>query len=55
VSRVAEGDQAFIYYSGHGGRMRVSGPEERCAESLVSVSGIGLTPANLYAAVAGVW
>lgn len=40
--RVASGDKVFIYYSGHGGRQRVLDPEERCAESLVTVNGYGL-------------
>lgn len=29
--RVGDGDQVFIYYSGHGGRERVQDPEDRCA------------------------
>lgn len=37
--RVGNDDQVFIYYSGHGGRERVKEPEERCAESLISVDG----------------
>lgn len=36
---VQPGDQVFIYYSGHGGRLVVNDPEPRCAEALVSVSG----------------
>jgi hypothetical protein len=47
--RVAVGDKVFIYYSGHGSRQRVSDPEERCAESLVSVNGYGLTDAEMEA------
>jgi hypothetical protein len=45
--RVAPGDKVFIYYSGHGGRQRVHDPEERCAESLVTVNGYGLVDAEL--------
>lgn len=37
--RIDEGDQVFIYYSGHGGRVIVLDPEPRCAEALVSVTG----------------
>jgi hypothetical protein len=37
--RVGNDDQVFIYYSGHGGRERLAQPEERCAESLISVDG----------------
>lgn len=47
--RVAVGDKVFIYYSGHGSRQRVNDPEERCAESLVSVNGYGLTDAEMEA------
>lgn len=47
--RVAVGDKVFIYYSGHGSRQRVSDPEERCAESLVTVNGYGLTDAEMEA------
>jgi hypothetical protein len=45
--RVAQNDKVFIYYSGHGGRQRVHDPEERCAESLVTVNGYGLIDAEL--------
>ena len=45
--RVAPDDKVFIYYSGHGGRQRVHDPEERCAESLVTVDGYGLIDAEL--------
>lgn len=37
--RVLSGDRVFIYYSGHGSRQKVSDPEARCAESLVTVDG----------------
>lgn len=45
--RVMTGDKVFIYYSGHGGRQKVSDPEERCAESLVTVDGYGLIDAEM--------
>lgn len=40
---VADGDQVFLYYSGHGGRQKVTESDgaERCAESLVTVNGEG--------------
>jgi len=47
--RVAQGDRVFIYYSGHGSRQRVSDPEERCAESLVTVNGSALVDAEMEA------
>ncbi len=37
--RVAENDSVFIYYSGHGGRSRVSEQDSRCAAALVAVDG----------------
>ncbi|MDP1733491.1 MAG: caspase family protein [Sulfuritalea sp.] len=42
-------DQVFVYYSGHGGRQKVTDDNgsERCAESLISVDGQGLTDAEL--------
>lgn len=45
--RVQPGDKVFIYYSGHGGRQKVSDPTERCAESLVTVDGYGLIDAEM--------
>lgn len=47
--RVGEGDQVFVYYSGHGGRERVQDPEDRCAESLITVNGDPFTDAELEA------
>jgi hypothetical protein len=47
--RVADNDQVFIYYSGHGGRQLVRDPEERCAESLVTIDRQGFTDAELEA------
>ena len=38
-ARVAENDQVFVYYSGHGGRARVSETDNRCAAALVAVDG----------------
>lgn len=38
-NRIGADDQVFIYYSGHGGRERVKGPVDRCAESLITVEG----------------
>lgn len=47
--RVTPGDKVFIYYSGHGGRQYVREPEERCAESLVTVNGGFFNDAELEA------
>ena len=46
-ARVAEGDQVFIYFSGHGGRQLVRSPGERCAESLITVEGMAFIDAEL--------
>jgi len=46
---VGDGDQVFVYYSGHGGRERVQDPEDRCAESLVTVNGEPFTDSELEA------
>jgi len=45
--RIADGDQVFIYYSGHGGRQLVRVPGERCAESLITVDGMGFIDVEL--------
>src|SRR5688572_28730216 len=45
--RVADGDQVFIYCSGHGGRQLVRLPGERCAESLITVEGMGFIDVEL--------
>jgi hypothetical protein len=47
--RVNPGDKVFIYYSGHGGRQWVQDPEDRCAESLVTVDGNFFLDAELEA------
>jgi hypothetical protein len=47
--RVAPGDQVFIYFSGHGTRQRVTDPNERCAEALVTVDGEGFTDTEMEA------
>jgi hypothetical protein len=47
--RVNPGDKVFIYYSGHGGRQWVHDPEDRCAESLVTVDGSFFIDAELEA------
>ena len=47
--RVLPGDKVFIYYSGHGGRQRVHDPEERCAESLITVKGSSFIDTELEA------
>ena len=48
---IAENDQAFIYYSGHGGRQLVAEPgaPERCAESLIAADGLPFLDAELEA------
>lgn len=48
-ARLSLGDQVFIYYSGHGGRSYVKDPEERCAESLITVDAQGFVDAELEA------
>ena len=50
-ARIADNDQVFIYFSGHGGRWRVSEPESRCAVSLVAVDGEGFMDADMQAAL----
>jgi hypothetical protein len=47
--RIADGDQVFIYFSGHGGRQLVRLPAERCAESLITVEGMGFLDVELEA------
>ena len=49
--QIGENDQAFIYYSGHGGRQVVDEPGsgERCAESLISQDGEPLVDSELDA------
>jgi len=46
---VADNDEVFIYYSGHGGRQRVTDTRgaERCAESLITVDGQGFLDSEL--------
>lgn len=46
---LADGDQVFVYYSGHGGRQKVSEADgaERCAESLVTVDGEGFLDSEM--------
>ena len=46
-NRIGNDDQVFIYYSGHGGRERLTQPEERCAESLISVDGQNFLDAEI--------
>ncbi len=46
--RVAENDQVFIYYSGHGGRQRVQN-QDRCAASLITVDGQGFMDTEIDA------
>jgi hypothetical protein len=47
--RVAPGDQVFVYFSGHGTRMRVSDPVERCSEALVTVDNQAFTDNEMEA------
>lgn len=47
--RVADNDQVFIYFSGHGGRWRITEPEDRCAASLIAVDGEGFMDTALDA------
>ena len=46
---LADGDQVFLYYSGHGGRQKVTEEDgaERCAESLVTVDGYGFIDSEM--------
>lgn len=48
---IADGDEVFIYYSGHGGRQKVveANGAERCAESLITVDGEGFLDSELEA------
>ena len=48
-SSLSDGDQVFIYYSGHGGRQKVLETDgaERCAESLVTVDGYGFIDSEM--------
>ncbi len=50
-ARIADNDQVFIYFSGHGGRWRVAEPDNRCAVSLVTVDGEGFTDADIQSAL----
>lgn len=45
--RVISGDKVFVYFSGYGGRQEVQKPERRCAESLITVNGAGLSDTEL--------
>ena len=48
---VQQDDQVFIYYSGHGGRQLVKEDDrgERCAESLITVDGVGFIDTEIEA------
>jgi hypothetical protein len=48
---LADNDEVFIYYSGHGGRQKVVERDgsERCAESLITVDGEGFIDSELEA------
>lgn len=50
-SQLADGDQVFIYYSGHGGRSYLKEPAERCAESLITFDAQGFVDAELEASL----
>ena len=47
--RIQPGDKVFIYYSGHGGRRLIHDPDERCAESLITVKGNSFLDTELEA------
>jgi hypothetical protein len=47
--RIADNDQVFVYFSGHGSRQLVRDPEERCAEALVTIDRRGFTDQELEA------
>ena len=46
-ARVADNDQVFIYFSGHGGRQIVRDTGERCAESLITIDRQGFTDQDM--------
>ncbi|WP_269532789.1 caspase family protein [Chitinimonas sp. BJYL2] len=46
-ARLAPGDQVFIYYSGHGGRIKQAEPLNRCAEGLIAYDGSMLMDTEL--------
>src|SRR5258706_1529839 len=49
TDRIAPNDNVFIYYSGHGGRSLVQDPQDRCAESLITVEGRGFVDTDVEA------
>jgi hypothetical protein len=49
AKQIRANDEVFIYYSGHGGREYVKDPEDRCAESLITVDGRSFIDAELSA------